>query len=236
MNKGSGIHGITGNGGDDVRQGNNEGFSLVELLVAMVITVFVMSGIVTLLSYGTRSMNDTQARAALQDQAKDAVNHISTSVLEGTEINLDEEGRTRGALLIGKREKKVNETLGVIEESYNWYLYWVAGNVEAGGSDLLCFIRLEDLEDETSSELSLNFDTKSAKDRFAELAPLLQSLEAAKKQKGHLLCDDVESFECTTKDDMGGGSIERNFLHIALELKDERSDFMCEKDITMRNQ
>ena len=57
------------NGGGFVKKMNKEGFSLIELVIAMAVTVVVMSGIITLIAYSTRSMNLTQARAALQVQA-----------------------------------------------------------------------------------------------------------------------------------------------------------------------
>lgn len=219
-----------------MKQVNKEGFSLVEMLIAMTITVFIMAGIITLLAYGTRSMSNTQARAALQDQAKEGVNHISTHVLEGTEVAWDKD-KTRGGLLIGNKVKEINKDTGAWEERYEWCLYWLADGVEAGDPDLLCFIRLEDLVDETSA-LPSDFDTKDAEGRFGALAPKLQSLEAAKKQKGHLLCDNVKSFACKRqeKKDADGNTIGKASLHIELELKDDKSEFKSEKDIMMRNQ
>ena len=107
---------------NQVVHGKKEGFSLVEMMIAMAVSVIVITGIISLIAYSTRSMSITQARAALQDAAKDSVAHISTHVMEGESVTPYEDtvtgyGVSRGAILI--RKKKIQ---GDGTEELSWYL------------------------------------------------------------------------------------------------------------------
>lgn len=218
-----------------------EGFSLIELMIAMAITVIVMAGIITLIAYSTRSMNLTQARAALQDQAKDAVNHISTRVMEGNSVTpyddaVSGDSKTRGALLIQNKTIKNDGT-----EEFTWYLYWVSEGLSSGDPDMLCFAPLEDLASETSQPpIPDEYEKKNDTEKLSYLSALIPAVESSGLQKGHLLCDDVEKFECEVqqKEDPADSTVKvgRQFLSVSLALKDERSEFQCNKEIMMRNQ
>ena len=48
---------------------NKEGFSMIELLIAIAISTIVMGCVIALMGYASHSMNMTQARIALQEQA-----------------------------------------------------------------------------------------------------------------------------------------------------------------------
>ena len=61
---------------------NNKGFSLVELMLAVVISTVVFGAITALIAFSSRSMRDTNARVEIQNQAKDALNHIESYSLE----------------------------------------------------------------------------------------------------------------------------------------------------------
>lgn len=100
---------------------NHEGFSLVEMIIAIAITSFVMMGVIALLAYSTRSMNDTQARIELQNEAKDAMNHITTYVMEGNKVTWDDAKKA----LIVKKDTITNEgvtgaAVSVSDEFYYW--------------------------------------------------------------------------------------------------------------------
>lgn len=220
---------------------NKEGFSLIELMIAMAVTVIVMAGIITLIAYSTRSMNLTQARAALQDQAKDSVNHISTRVMEGnTVIPYDDvvagDSKTRGALLIQNKTIKKDGT-----EEYTWYLYWVSAGLSSGDSDMFCFASLADLAAETSQPpIPDEYVKKNDTEKLSYLSDLISATESANLQKGHLLCDDVSKFECEVqqKEDPADSTVKvgKQFLSVSLVLKDNSSEFKCDKEIMMRNQ
>lgn len=68
-----------------------EGYSLVEMMIAMAITAIVITGLIALLSYGSRNMRITQTMTALQNQAKDASNHLSSYVMEASKTEWDDD-------------------------------------------------------------------------------------------------------------------------------------------------
>ncbi len=99
---------------------NREGFSLVEMIIAITISAIVMAAIVALLAYASNSMKITQARVELQEQAKDATNHISTYVMESAVV----EWKNATNCLIVTKEKIGND--GEVASSEKFY-YWKKG-------------------------------------------------------------------------------------------------------------
>lgn len=68
-----------------------DGFSLVEMLIAMAVTSIVLVALLMILSYSMRSANITEARTGIQDAAKDAMNHISSHVQEANHMKWDKD-------------------------------------------------------------------------------------------------------------------------------------------------
>ena len=60
-----------------MKQKSKEGFSLVEMLIALAASSIVMLAIMMIMGFCTSTMRRTQQRVDLQEQAKDAMNHIS---------------------------------------------------------------------------------------------------------------------------------------------------------------
>lgn len=178
---------------------------MVELMIAIAVSSTVMLAVIALLGYGSRSLNLTQAKVALQDQAKDAINHISSYCMEASEVEWD----TGHKVLTVKKDKIKNEGEAEAKvESVDTYLYWFQG-------EAVYFASLADLaaaEGVEPSEFSFS------------------SLTADKK---HLLADKVKNFECEITEDE---KTKRKILHVQMKMKDEISEFSCEKDIFMRNQ
>ena len=93
---------------------------MVELMITMAITSIVVGGLIILLSFGARNVKLTQARVALQNQAKDAMNHISTYVMEASDIQWNE---ATGVLTIVKDKIGLDNSV----ESTEKFLYWKSG-------------------------------------------------------------------------------------------------------------
>ena len=154
---------------------NKEGFSLVELMIAIAISSIVLSAVVALIAYSTNSMSQTKARVALQDQAKDALNHVSAYVMEGNEIKWDETG-TSGAAKVLTIIKKPVVNVGTdhaysLVDPNNQFIYWYID-----GS--LYFGRASDADVDVTA------------------------LTADKK---HLLATDVQIFDCSKEKDVAKG-------------------------------
>lgn len=104
-----------------VKQLQREGYSLVELLIAVAISAIVLAGLLGLLGFGTKNMRLTQTRVALQNQAKDATNHISTYVMEASEVFWDED---KSVLTICQDKIGLDNKV----ESTEQFFYWRSGD------------------------------------------------------------------------------------------------------------
>lgn len=110
-----------------------KGYSLVEMMIAMAITAIVITGLIALLSYGSRNMRITQTMTALQNQAKDASNHLSSYVMEASKTEWDDDKK----VLIITKQSAVQEIDA--EGNYptptveRWY-YWMKKNANGVGA------------------------------------------------------------------------------------------------------
>ena len=163
--------------------GFRDGFSMVEMLIAVAVSAIVMTSLIALLAYTMRSTSRTQTRIAIQNEAKDAVNHISGYVLEGNHVTWKDGPK----LLVVERDVEEDQTdpvTGAVEtklkkkEAYYYYLlnnnlYFknVLGgdtSLTADKKHLLCedveiFSAEPDSEDETTVHVTvkLNKDLNS---------------------------------------------------------------------------
>lgn len=96
---------------------NREGFSLVEMIIAITISAIVMAAIIALLAYASNSMKVTQARVELQEQAKDATNHISTYAMESADVKWND---TTMCLTVIKEKIGSDGNVESTEEFYYW--------------------------------------------------------------------------------------------------------------------
>lgn len=69
---------------------NNEGMSLVELIISMAITAIVLSMIVMIISVASKSFTHTNENVSLQMEAQVAINQISTLVMEASAITVSD--------------------------------------------------------------------------------------------------------------------------------------------------
>ena len=183
-----------------------EGYSLVELLIAMAITSIVLSTLLILLSFGSHNMRITHSMVALQDQAKDAVNHISTYTMEASDIEWNDE---KGFLVVTKEsvpqevDSEGNYPAPVVEKCF----YWKGQENGVGGIYFAKWDKVKDASDVTKVNLV-------SKPEF-------------------LLVDHIQDFSCKVKADKATG---KKILHVEMKLNDNNTEFECKKDVYMRNQ
>lgn len=164
------------------QKGFTEGFSLVEMLIAVAVSAIVMTALLALLGYTMRSTSQTQTRVAIQNEAKDAANHMVSHTIEGNHVTW----KASQNLMIIERDEEVDETdpSGVTVKKLKkkeTYYYYLSGsnlyfkNVSGGDTSLtadkkhlLCedvesFSAKPDDEDESTVhiELKLNKDLAS---------------------------------------------------------------------------
>ena len=197
-----------------------EGFSLVEMLISMAITAILMLTLIAILSYSSRSMRTTQAKVALQDQAKDAVNHISTYVQQSGNVKKSPVVSWNATSHVSSdRNVNINNT-GVSEaaiSSVDAYVYWLDGN------------HLYFREVDSSFDSSFHPEDPSSE---VDASKLTGMSDSAKKQC--LLADDVDGFNCSIGTTVNDSS--KKVLHVTVSMADTYSRYECKKDIMMRNQ
>jgi len=148
-----------------------EGFSLVEMLIAMAITGILMVALISLMGYSTRNMRQTQERVSLQEQAKDAFNHIAAYAMEATTFEWDDANK---ALKVTRTE--VDDTADKAKTATEVdYYYWQV-------DDKIYFASEQALADE-AGETDLEAFTPS----YAAAA-------------NHLMAENVDSFSCEKKE------------------------------------
>lgn len=112
---------------DILKKKFRDGFSMVEMLIAVAVSAVVLSSLIALLSYTLRSTNQTQARISLQNEAKDVVNHMASYVMEGNHATWED---ASGRLAIEKdmEQDEVDSSTGAVvtklkkKEMYYYYL------------------------------------------------------------------------------------------------------------------
>ena len=112
------------------RNTNREGFSLIEMIIAIAIVGIVMSGVILLISYSTNNMRRTSNSVSLQNQTKDAILHMTTYIQEGSEAEwYDQDGKK--VLMVAKRVKNSEGSTDSLEVSH----YWLKPEADADASD-----------------------------------------------------------------------------------------------------
>ena len=186
---------------------NRDGYSLIELMIAVTLTAIVLAGLLALLGYGTHNMRITQALVALQNQAKDATNHISTYTMEASDIEWDEDSNI---LVVTKEsvpqevDAEGNYPAPVVEQCY----YWKGQDADGVGG--IYFAKRDKVVDPVDNT-KVNLE---AKPEF-------------------LLVDDIQDFQCNVNENQDTG---KKVLHIELQLENDETKFTCQKDVYMRNQ
>lgn len=197
---------------------NKEGYSLVELLIAIAVSSVVMLTMIGLLGYGAKSMNLTQAKVALQEQAKDSLNHISAYVQESGDARWDDTTHTNMEFLVLMKtgvkndgNVEASETLSMDDVYYYWHMKPQKTIYFASRKTLLM--------EQGISEADAETDTTT--------------VVLLKNDKKHMLAEHVEDFEAKVVED---SETKKKTIHVVMKLKDDISEYNCERDINMRNQ
>lgn len=192
--------------GDIVKKSRRGGYSLVELIIAMGISAIVLASLLALLGYGAHNMRVSQALVALQNQAKDATNHISTYTMEASDVEWDEHKK-----VLTVTKKSVPQELELQPDGTKKYpapveekcYYWK-------GTDAIYFAKRDKVVD-PSDNTKVNLT----------------------EGQQFLLAEDMQDFDCKIKKDKKTG---KKVLHLEMKLSNSITEFTCKKDIYMRNQ
>ena len=214
---------------------NNKGFSLVEVLVAVAVSTIVFGAITALIVFASNSSRQTNARITLQNEAKDAVNHMESYVIEAQSAAWDS---TSNVLVLikdsedAKSIKTGNHTLGDIASKVNifntekkTFAYWYNKTEK----------KLFFSECKTNASLPVGMA-----DYRVDLSASLPTDDM------YLLADNVEDFTCSIHKDCTS-LIHKNLIHkndisdkytmdFSVKFKDDVSEYSIDKCVYLRNQ
>ncbi len=186
---------------------NNKGFSLIELMLAVLISTIVFGTVTALIVYASNNVRLTNARVSLQNQAKDAMNHIETYCLEAEGASWDEEHQRLLLYTNEEHAKSVSKGAIGVDEIYsldsNTYVYWCKNRKLYFGK---C--------SSTKSEALIDPEALPARDMY-------------------LLADDVESFGATIEKNIKS---KKYTIDIGMDFKNDVTEYNCVKRVYCRNQ
>ncbi|MBO6108191.1 MAG: prepilin-type N-terminal cleavage/methylation domain-containing protein [Eubacterium sp.] len=224
----------------DDQMRKREGFSLIEMIIAIAIVGIVMSGVILLISYSANSMRRTTNTVNLQNETKDALIHMTTYLQEGTDVFWDDIDK---ALYIIK-EKKDSEGKPVSVE-FDLYKYTIEetvtledGSIENRG--VINFIRsncpTDKIEDIYNDDNTI--DQPVVKSIVSSVGSVSTGSAAST-----VFAKDIIGFDCEllnnsiTDGAASGTAIGGRCLRLSIEMKNESGDarFLSTKEVFLRN-
>lgn len=197
---------------------NNKGFSLVELLVAVLVSTIVFGAITALLTFSSRSMRVTSAKIELQNQSKDAINHLESFAMEAEHaiwcseknalVIFNDEDDFKMAFPDADYSLAASDLGSIAYLSTNAYIYWQVDNklyfakCSTSGSDTIV---------PADTAVSLTGDAL----------------------KDYLLADYVEEFKVDVMENNQSG---KKILSCTINCKDNVSEYNVNRLIYLRNQ
>ncbi len=233
---------------------NNKGFSLVELMLAVVVSTIVFGAITALIAFSSRSMRDTNARIELQNQAKDALNHMESYAMEAENAYWDD---TNHLLILFYNEKDGKEMIDGLKQGTK-----TLADVKTLSSDSYAYwFKEDDSVDTVGGDYSVYFGKSSGAAAPASPTPVptiipgatptaapvvepahqvvdvsdLAVINANETQlKNYLLADNVKEFKCNVLENETSGKC---LVDINFKFNDEIApEYSCGKRVYLRNQ
>lgn len=186
-----------------------DGYSLVELLIAVAISTIVLMGLLAILGYGLRSMGRTQAKVALQDEAKDVMNHISSYAMESS-TDFEWDGSSKRLLIVNKKYN-VDDTEDTAARTV--FAYWQTG-------DAIYFAGVNDPTDPSPDP-----------DKILDVAPY-PTPDPSNDYAKFLLAEDVTDFQCVLEEPTATSG--KRALKVTLHMNNDIADYDCTKTVYLR--
>lgn len=198
---------------------NNKGFSLVEILIAVAVSTIVFGAITALIVFASNSSRETNARITLQNEAKDAVNHMEAYIIEAQSAVWDS---TSDALVLVKDSADAKEV-----ETSNDTLSNVGSKVSIFNTSKKTFIYWYD---KTKKKLFFGECRTMASDQTNTVDLTSGALPT---DDMYLLADNVDDFTCKiVKNDES----DKYTVNFNVKFKDSVSEYSLDKCVYLRNQ
>ncbi|MDO5382503.1 MAG: type II secretion system protein [Eubacteriales bacterium] len=107
-----------------MRKGDNRGFSLVELLIALAVAGIILSALVMLIHQSVRSYSKQSVSAQLQNDADITLNQVENDLMEATTLIMCNQGTKYDYYLTKVSAEADNKYYGYIWDKDNKILYY----------------------------------------------------------------------------------------------------------------
>ncbi len=204
---------------------NNKGFSLVELLIAIAVSTIVLGAVTAMIVYSSNSLRDTNARVEVQNQAKDAMNHIEGFCMEAVYPHWDEDNNAL-LLFTDKKEAKAIISGSVSMENISTltsdtYIYWFNETEKKMYFGKCSFSESGKTDAEIAAESAILVNPDALPTDSGNL-------------KNYLLANYVEGFECKVRKNEESGNM---LVDIEMKYDSEMAPkYYNRKTVYLRNQ
>lgn len=121
---------------DKAMKDNNEGLSLVEIIVAIAIGSIVLTAVMLLIVQGVKSYRTQSTKASLQNDVNIALNQISDNIMEGTCLTISNLTDSEGEVYTSYFQ--IKENMYYVYEPEEEILYLSETPTKGAASSVLC--------------------------------------------------------------------------------------------------
>lgn len=206
---------------------NNKGFSLIEIMLAVVVSTIVLGTITAMIGFAARSSRETNERVELQNQVKDALNHIESYCMEAEDVKWQKVGSADVLIMFQRRADAKNiispATDGAVQ----------ADQVATLASDVYAYWFFDD--GDSSKGKNLYFGKCSTAAADVDLTALKPDDSEANKKDNriHLLANNVTDFDCKIEKNEVSG---KYTVNVEVKAKENKIEYDSSKMIYLRNQ
>ena len=205
---------------------DNKGFSLIEIMLAVLVSTLVLGAITAMISFAARSSRETNERVELQNQVKNALNHIEGYTMEAEKVTWQKVGSADVLIVLQRRDDAKKIVSPATDSAVQ------ADKVETLDSNAYAYWFFDDGDPSKGKNLYFGKCSKTGDVKLPDLKP--DSSEANKKgNRIYLLADNITDFDCSiNKNDVSG----KYAVDIALKAKMNRAEYSTNKTVYLRNQ
>lgn len=205
---------------------NNKGFSLLEIMLAILVSTLVLGAITAMISFASQSSRETHERVELQNQVKDALNHIESYCMEAEDVKWQKVGSANVLIMFQRRADSKKIISPATDSAVK------ANEVATLDSDVYAYWFFDDGDSSKGKNLYFGKCSKTGEVDLTALKPD-SSASNEKDNRIYLLADNITDFDCEVVKNEESGKYNVN---IELKAKENKVDYGSGKTIYLRNQ
>lgn len=205
---------------------DNKGFSLVEIMLAVVVSTIVLGALTAMIVFASRSSRETNERIELQNQVKDALNHIDSYCMEAEYIKWQKIDDANVLMVFQKRAdvEKIISPVSADEIQ--------ADQVGTLESDVYAYWFFDDGDPSTGKNLYFGKCSKTGDVDLSALKPDDSEVNQ-KSNQVYLLADNVTDFDCEVGKNESSG---KYTINVEIKAIENKFEYSSSKMIYLRNQ